>query len=548
VAEGWPVATNGRDADYVGSLDMPAMGEAGKGDVLRVAGWALLGGHAPTTVDVSVEGAGLARARTQMPRPDVAAALPHLAEAGVSGYEARIAVDVPPGSSRTLSVRVRVRSGRGQEWISPIRFCTLHNPATDEADLRLADRLEADTARLLDGLTSAGTRDRSVVVFTHSLAVGGGQLWLQELLQGLVRDRGWRATVVSPVDGPVRVDCEDLGVPVHLTTHYRVDSLAGYEGHVAELALLTRATGASVALVNTLGAFPAVDAALRAGVPTAWALHESFSLSDFSFLNWGAAGLPPVLRGRWERALRQADRLLFVADATREMYLPMSRPSRCATIRYGTPMIGLGGQVRPQDRRRARAALGIPADATMLLNVGVLEPRKGQGPLVAAIDRIRARHPDVHLAMVGSHPTAYAQAVERYVTEAGLDDRVRIVPIVRDPQDWFMAADLFVNSSDIESLPRSILEAVCCGLPVLATDVFGAREMITDGESGWLFEPNDGGALVTALLRALDTPRDERAAMARTAWQRLQPWLDPATYVRDYDRELSLLANPRTSR
>ncbi|GAA2665639.1 MULTISPECIES: glycosyltransferase family 4 protein [Actinosynnema] len=543
LTEGVVVVAGTEDAPlFLGEVDHPSPEMKLVGDLVLVSGWALLGGRAPARVEVSVEGGGTVPARTRLPRPDVAAALPDFTDAGVSGFEARIPIAVEPGGKRRVSVRVRVSAHGAGEWTTPVRYAVVSNPEGEEADEELAVALPAQTARLLEAVTPR-TDPKHVLVLTHSLGIGGGQLWLQELLTGLVKKHDWSATVVTQVDGPLREDCADLGIPVHLTSYYRTGDIASYEGHVAELALLARASGAGVALVNTLGAFGPADATTRAGLPTAWVVHESFDLADFSFLNWGPAGLSPSVKRRWEHSLGAVDRLLFVADATKSMFAPYSRPDRCRTIRYGTPMIRFGGKVSERRRREARERLGVPDDAVLLLNVGVVEPRKGQAGLIAAVERVLPRFPELVLAVIGQHPTPFGLALDELVERSGLSDNVRLVPIQRDPTPWFHAADLFVNSSDVESLPRSILEAVCCGLPVLASDVFGAREMISDPSTGWLFEPNDVDALTVALLRALETPSEERAEMAARAFEGLHGWLDPIGYADEYSAMLTELAH-----
>ncbi|GAA3619912.1 hypothetical protein GCM10022267_02580 [Lentzea roselyniae] len=535
-------SNEGDDPLALVELDGPAPDAEVTGDLVLVTGWAMLNSRAPSMVEVFVEGSGVTRARTRLPRPDVGAAFPDFPDAVVSGFEARVPVDIPPGGARRVSIRVRLTTHGVGEWTSPTRFVTVRNPAGDAADELLADELEAQSLSLLEGVRDR--RDpKHVLVLTHSLAIGGGQLWLQELLTGLVKKHDWRATVVTPVDGPLRDDCAALGVPVHLTSHYRIGDIASYEGHVSELAMIARASGAGVALVNTLGAFSAADATKRAGLPTAWVVHESFELADFSFQNWGPAGLAPAVKQRWERSLGTVDRLLFVADATREMFVGHSTPQRCRTIRYGTPMVRFGGRISEHRRREARERLGVPKDALLLLNVGVVEPRKGQAGLIAAAERVRHVAPNLVVAIVGQHPTPYGLALDDLVARGGLEESVRLVPIQRDPTPWFHAADLFVNASDIESLPRSILEAVCCGLPVLASDVFGAREMIEDGRTGWLFEPNNADALTVALLRALDTPAERRREFADNAFAKLSDWLEPTGYADEYSDVLSEIAN-----
>jgi glycosyltransferase involved in cell wall biosynthesis len=411
--------------------------------------------------------------------------------------------------------------------------------AAEATELAESRRARAVTERLLAG--TPGCADPGhVLVVAHSLRIGGGELWLAELLGRLVRDHGLRVTVVAQADGALRAELEALGIGVRLTGDRRARDVAGYETYVTELSLLMRSSGAGVVLVNTLGFFAGVDAALRASLPVCWAIHESFALADFAYLNWGQAGLAPPVRDRWLCCLAEADALVFVADATREMFLRYADPGRCRTVRYGVDPAYVTAAREPAAAVRSR--LGVPVDATVLVTVGVSEPRKGHGPLLAAFESVLRRHRDAYLIVVGTFDSPYCDGLAGWVTDHGLSDRVRLVPIVRDPLPWLRIADLFVNCSDIESLPRTILEAMALRLPVVAADVFGARELIIDGESGWLFLPNDLNALTVGLLRALDTPPARRAMLAEAAYARVEPFLDSAGYGTAFAKILGSLA------
>ncbi len=82
---------------------------------------------------------------------------------------------------------------------------------------------------------------------------------------------------------------------------------------------------------------------------------------------------------------------------------------------------------------------------------------------------------------------------------------------------WYGMADILVCASDVESLPRTVLEGMAWETPVLATNVFGLPELITDTETGWLFEPRDVSKLADGIERALSSDRDERARIGRVA-------------------------------
>ena len=110
-------------------------------------------------------------------------------------------------------------------------------------------------------------------------------------------------------------------------------------------------------------------------------------------------------------------------------------------------------------------------------------------------------------------------------------DRIRVEPVVPDTAPWYRAADLLVSASDIESMPRSALEVMCLGVPVLATAIFGLPELITDGSNGFLFEAGDLDALKGALHRVFGFDPEELAAVGGAASRLIHAEYDSAGYA-----------------
>jgi glycosyltransferase involved in cell wall biosynthesis len=91
--------------------------------------------------------------------------------------------------------------------------------------------------------------------------------------------------------------------------------------------------------------------------------------------------------------------------------------------------------------------------------------------------------------------------MQRLIRRHRLEQSVRVVPFCRDLQPWWGAADAVACPSESESMPASVLEGMTFGLPVLATRVGGLPEIVEDGATGWLCEPNDLASLINGLAR-----------------------------------------------
>src|SRR5262249_17331589 len=117
--------------------------------------------------------------------------------------------------------------------------------------------------------------------------------------------------------------------------------------------------------------------------------------------------------------------------------------------------------------------------------------------------------------------------------------------VVPEPYEWYASADLLVCPSDVESLPRCVLEAMAFEVPVLATEVFGLPELIKDGENGYLCPPCDLTALTVALERVLSEQPEKRRAVARKGASLVRRRHDSHGYAEAYLRLMrGLVQNP----
>ena len=492
-----------------GQIDHPLAGEEIGGELLTVIGWAAFDTSPTARVEIWLDDHSLGRARLGIPRADVEEMndLPHAA-AAVAGFElnANLGEALADGHTGAARLRTVATAADGRAYEPEPVSVSIAAPAP-------APEPSPPPAPVQPGSANGG-QGRRLLVVTHQLNLGGAQLYLMDLLRGLLTHGGFAPTVVSAMDGSLRGELEEMGIPVHVNGAFPMDDYSAHLGRVEELVAWAQPHEFELAFVNTATAlaFPGAEAAGRLGIPAIWAIHESFEPA----IIW--APLDPGIRACGEKALSEAAFAVFEAMATQRIFEPLLDGGRARTIPYGLDIEPITAKRASFDNPAAREEAGVPVDAQLLVCVGTVEPRKAQIPLAQAFELIAARHPGAQLAFVGGKASdPHTIALEERIEASPHGDQMRVIPITPDVDPWYAMADLLICASDIESLPRTVLEAMAWETPVLATSVFGLPELITDGETGWLCEPRDLSKLAAALDAILSTPRETHDRVARAA-------------------------------
>lgn len=500
--------------EATGKIDVPGPGAVVKGPVFYVRGWALFPQSPTERVEILVNGQAVGNARLAHLRPDVAANW-EIPEAISAGFELGVEREVTELPEGPVTVEVVVRSVSGEtQLLGPVEVTLADRQAEDPTGGK-GDPVPPPPMPTPQASAGDGPK---VVVFTHQLGLGGAQLYLLDLLRELVRTGAGRFTVLSALDGPVRHDLEELGIPVHIFGFLH-EGLSSYLGRLEEMMSWAQGRDLDVALLNTATVMtvPGAEFAQLSGIPYVWAIHESFHPSVL----WSV--LPPALRERAERAIAGAETLVFEAEATQRLFEAEAGEARCLTLPYGLDLKAVDSDRATFDMQRERSEADIPEDAELIVCIGTVEPRKAQNMLAQAFDLVGRKHPHAHLAFVGGREDAECEALEDLIAARGvLGERMHLIPITPDVHNWYGMADVLVCASDVESLPRTVLEAMAWETPVLATNVFGLPELITDGETGWLCEPRDLCSLADGLERALNSSPEERQQIGRRSRELVQ--------------------------
>lgn len=212
-------------------------------------------------------------------------------------------------------------------------------------------------------------------------------------------------------------------------------------------------------------------------------------------------------------------RVVVVAEAIRELLIARCSidPRRVVTLYGGFDEERFSPSVAPLDRE---CELGIPADAHVAGVVANLDKKKGIGEFLDAARRVIEIDPKAYFVWVGGGDveTLRRRALE---TSPELHRRLIALGFRNDVPALLRTFDVsFSSSTRGEGITGAIRESMAVGVPVVATDVGGNREIVRPGATGWLVPPKDPEALANALLEAFREPQ-RAAEYARAGYRRV---------------------------
>jgi len=270
-------------------------------------------------------------------------------------------------------------------------------------------------------------------------------------------------------------------------------------------------------------------------------LRSVFLMSDRKRRVWHARRNTEMLLGLILRhMLRKRLKLVFTSASQRHhtgytrrlvarMDAVVSTSKRTASYLHRPSRVILHGidatAFRPAaDRRALRQMLGLP-EGFIIGCFGRIRRQKGTDVFVDAMLEVLPHHPEVQALVMGRATGGhqpFLQSLRDRVAEANLESRIHFLP--EAPVDamprWYQVLDLFVAPQRWEGFGVTPLEAMACGVPVIATTVGAFDELVVDGETGRLVPPGDTGRMRTTVDEALASPETLRrwslAARRRT--------------------------------
>jgi len=228
---------------------------------------------------------------------------------------------------------------------------------------------------------------------------------------------------------------------------------------------------------------------------------------------------------RWK--YRQVDCFICASDAIRAMLVADGVPAvRAVTVHEGIDL----GRVEAAPVADLHAELWLPHHAPLVGNVAALVPHKGQRHLIEAAAVVIQKVPDARFVIAGEGELR--PQLERLIKERHLEKHVFLAGFRPDILSVHKAFDIFVMSSITEGLGTSLLDAMACGKPIVATTAGGMPEVVADGRTGILVPPRDHETMAAAIVKLL-TEETARAEMGAAGLARVRTLFSAERMVQD---------------
>jgi len=384
-----------------------------------------------------------------------------------------------------------------------------------------------------------------ILFISHSLYLFGAENCVLSLIKGLEKDR-FEATVVVPAEGPLKQKLDELGVRTYilpLEWWVKNEGRLLHSQNEIPLALdkllrIIDEEQPDIMHSNTSVVCWGAIAAAIAGVRHIWHVHE--------ILN-GHPSLEPIfpLPLLYEAINFLSDKVVVVSNSVREEMCGFVEPDKLRVIYNG---VDFDSAAPPSS---LRSELNAAPDQLIAVTVTSLQKYKGLDNLLAAAAKVVERDDTILFAIVGSGPPEAVTSLRTGIREMNLEGRVYYLGYRTDVSQILAGSDIFVLPSTKEAFPLVVLEAMSHGKPVVATDCGGTKEMVVEGETGFVVPVEDSESLAAKIVEiSCDKGRGE--AMGNAARKRYADSFTTRHYVTNFTtlyEEIIAVSKPRlTSR
>jgi glycosyltransferase involved in cell wall biosynthesis len=409
------------------------------------------------------------------------------------------------------------------------------------------------------------TKPLRILLLISNLKIGGAQEVVRTLCD-YFPEKGYQTVVCTFEDGPLRQEIEQAGIPVEILPA-RKHSVVALPLFFLDMLRIRKAIASivdryqiNVLQTQMLRSLDFLVLTLRPGrkLLVFWTFHNALfvlrpeHLPRFPWLlgfkRWAHSQLY-----RW--TARWVNGMIVVSDDVKKALHAYAGtlqgkvsviPNSVNTQRYGATGSNNGVANLTDERDRIRAELGLTPQQRVFAVVATFKKQKGHRFLIEAAANLIKKFPQICLLFIGDGELR--EELEIQTKSLGLDEHIRFLGLRSDVPLLLKASDYFVLPSLWEGLPVALIEAMASGLPVIATQVSGTKEVMLHNQTGLLVPPGEVEPLRKAMLYFLlhpDQAREIGSAARRRVIENFSGEQQANAYLSIYQEQWQKFNYPR---
>ena len=236
------------------------------------------------------------------------------------------------------------------------------------------------------------------------------------------------------------------------------------------------------------------------------------------------------------RLARRTDRIVANSPGVRDFYIRKGLPSEKMTVIPNAAIpaqVSLSTSASSTRRRQILDELGLADNSRLIGIIGRFWPQKRIKDAIWATDLLKVVRDDVHLLVIGDGPQR--QRLFKYRDQIEIADHVHFLGERSDVPRLLPHFDVLWSTSEYEGQSNAIMEAMSAGVPVVATDIPGSRDLVVEGETGYLVPVGDRAALARAAQRIIDN-RELAEQLGQASRWRMATEFSLAAMIESYAR------------
>lgn len=387
---------------------------------------------------------------------------------------------------------------------------------------------------------------KSILFITHNLSRQGASLSLFYIASTIKNKFNYSVSVIAPTHGPLAEDYHNCGINIiideNISLLKKCLNIDEYNKKIEEIFKNNHLGFFDLIFVNTVISAWGISVGKRYHIPTILNIreHSPDSLDE--------AGFPNFIKKDFVSNFNYIFKIIFVSKTTMDNWKIYNINNNFELIKNAISP-DFVKKINSLEKNKVRKILSILDNEIVFLSVGTICSRKGQHDLVFCLILLAIQiKQSIKIIFVGDSNNTYGNALVSFINSLPIEIRTKIIliPSTKDIHIYYKAADVYICNAREESYPRTILEAMASGLPIITTPVAGIVEQVRDNYNAFFYDPKNINMLYQKILSMLsENQRKDMSNKSKILYETFEHFDDMIAMYLEYINQSIFSSYPK---